>query len=276
MPIQMNDSTGTPGTEVYLHSEVNPVTGMVNTRAAQSFMTWLNAGTAIWNTAGKICSMVGTYNGTHNASTSPTTGLQIGTQQDNNRAPNTGNSGNGIMVWTWGGTVLVSTSPTGQGVITPYNPPADTWFHVAYTCNAWNGTNQTHNLYVNGILAAQSTNALQNGGQLTQLYLNGYPQASPGGNETSNIQVDDVRFYSRQLSASEIITIYNSRGTVDAIVDSLVAYFVFEEGVPGDPLSLVFDVSGIVNNLIVQNNGGASMVYTQTGVTGINVRAPHI
>ena len=114
--------------------------------------------------------MVGAYTGTYNASTNPTTGLQIGTQQD---------GGSGVMVWSWGGVVLVSTSTGGNGVITPYTPPGNTWIHVAYTCTAISGTTQIHSLYVNGTLMAQSTNALQVAGQLTQIYINGYPQTPP-------------------------------------------------------------------------------------------------
>lgn len=275
MPIQIYKANPV-NDEIYLRSETIPVSNMVNTRSSQSFMAWLNAPTSVWNTAGQITSIVGTYDGNHDANPLPTTALQIGTQQDNNVAPNTGNSGNGVMICTWGGIVLVSTSLTGLGVITPFNPPADTWFHVAYTCNTWNGTNQTHNLYINGILYAQSINARQGGGNPTHFYLNGFPQVPPVTySETGDVQIDNIRFYNRQLSGDEILTIYNSHGSTDAITTGLVAYFIFEEGVPGQAVSKIIDVSGNLNNLQIVNNGAGAIIYTALGVTGSNLRTPH-
>ena len=255
--------------EVFLHSQTIPGPGLTNTRNAQTFMCWISGDSTVWGAGTTYTSSIcGMYDGTYNASTTPTTALQIGVKQLNP---------DGVYVWNWGGNVLVSTSPTsGNGAITPYTPTANTWFHVAYSCNTWTGTNQTHLMYINGVLRASSTNALQTGGQLTQNYINGFPQVPPVTySETTNSKVDDVRLYSRQLSADEIMTIYNSRGVIDNIVSGLVAYYVFEEGISGQPANLVFDTSVSINNLIMQNNGGTPISYCD-GVTGANVRVPQV
>lgn len=262
MPVQMSIATSNV-TEVYMHSKVNPAPGMVNTNTAQSFMCWLSvSGAAL----AAVTSMVGAYNGTHDGSTLPTTGLQIGCR---------GGATPGMMVWTYGGVILVDTNPGGIGVITPYSPVIDEWFHIVYTCTTLSGANQTHSLYVNGVLKSQATHALQNAGLLTQIYINGYPHDITSGGETGDVKVDDIRFYSRQLSVDEVLTIYNSRGGVDGITDGLVASFPFEEGIIDTAIVNVSDVSGYTNDLITQNNGGNSMVYI-AGVTGNNVRQPHI
>ena len=253
--------------EVFMHTLINPAPGLVNTTAAQTFMCWLNATSTVWTSTNVIASMVGAYTGTYNASTNPTTGLQIGTQQD---------GGSGVMVWSWGGVVLVSTSTGGNGVITPYTPPGNTWIHVAYTCTAISGTTQIHSLYVNGTLMAQSTNALQVAGQLTQIYINGYPQVPPvTSTQTSNTAVDDIRFYNRQLSAGEISTIYNSYGASDNIVYGLVAYYTFDEGVVNQPFSMAYDISAQSNTLVTQNNNSSPMTYI-AGITGNNIRKTQV
>ena len=266
MPVQM--SLASPvANEVFMHTSVNPAPGLVNTNAAQSFMCWLSAPTAVWTTTNQIASMVGAYTGTYNASTNPTTGLQIGTQQD---------GGSGVMVWSWGGVVLVSTSTGGNGVITPFTPSNNTWVHVAYTCTAISGTTQTHSLYVNGVLMARSTNALQVAGALTQIYINGYPQVPPvTSTQTSNTAVDDIRFYNRALSAAEISTIYNTMGAADGIVYGLVAYYTFDEGVVGQPFTMALDISAQNNTLVTQNNSSTPMTYI-AGVTGNNLRRPQV
>jgi hypothetical protein len=250
----------------FLHSSNIPGPGLTTARQAQTFMCWISGDANVW-TATQASSICGMYDGTYDASTLPTTALQIGAKLN----------GDGVFLWTWGGVVLVSTSPTsGNGAITPYTPTANIWFHVVYACNTWTGTNQTHLMYINGVLRASSTNILQVDGQFTQNFINGYPQVIPvTGNETANVKVDDVRLYNRQLTANEILTIYNSYGSIDDIVSGLVAHYIFEESINGLPTTNVYDCSASVNNLRMQNYGGTAITYCD-GVTGSNVRVPQI
>lgn len=261
MPIQLTEAPSS-ATGVFLYSAQNPASGLVNTTSAQTLMAWLNAPTAVW-TNGSVYSMVGMYDGTFNASTTPTSAIQIGTR-----------GGNGVAVWTWGGTNMITTVSGDPGVITPTVPANNTWTHVAYTCTALSGTQQ-HSIYINGVLVSQLSNATQVSANLTQVYINGYPQAGGGGLETSVTQVDDVRVYSRVLSQPEIQTIYNARGARDGIVANLVAYYTFEEGPTGTTATQARDISASRNELVVQNNGGTALSYI-AGLTGQNTRPVHV
>jgi Concanavalin A-like lectin/glucanases superfamily len=89
-----------------------------------------------------------------------------------------------VGVWKSGGTFLVSAAP----------PSANTWHHYAYTCD---GT--THRLYIDGTLLASSTVVPQ-----TAAVANLQFGHWTGGQEYFSGQLDDVRIYTRALSATEV------------------------------------------------------------------------
>jgi len=90
-------------------------------------------------------------------------------------------------VWSYGGTFLVSTAPASTGA----------WHHYAYT---FDGT--THSLYVDDVLKNSSTRAAQTASP-TKLEFGRWT----GGSEYLNGSVDDVRIYTRALSAAEVATL---------------------------------------------------------------------
>ena len=90
-------------------------------------------------------------------------------------------------VWSYGGSFLVSTTPASTGA----------WHHYAYT---FDGT--THSLYVDGVLKNSSTHAAQTAAP-TKLEFGRWT----GGSEYLNGSVDDVRIYTRALSAAEVATL---------------------------------------------------------------------
>jgi hypothetical protein len=99
-----------------------------------------------------------------------------------------GCSGVSFGVWKFGGPFLVCTSP----------PAASKWHHALYT---FDGT--TNRLYVDGTEVNNSVTATDSGtpdtvniGRFT------------GGSEYFNGKIDDVRLYSRTLSASEVKQLY--------------------------------------------------------------------
>ena len=190
----------------------------VNALTPVTLMSWINVD---WNT-GNTYSMVGTYN----TATSGGTAIQIGCRG----TPHLGN----VLIWTWGGTVLVSSN----GVVAP---TSNGWTHVAYT---YDGT--THRLYVNGQFANSSTVA-QLAGTMTAVYINGYP--SGGVNETGPFSVDDVVYFNRQLSADEILTAYTTAGDRDGMVYGMIANYAFKEGAAGAVANNVVDYTGNGNNL---------------------------
>lgn len=219
-----------------------PGTNMPNTNSAITLMGWINySGWTTTNTA----SMFGVYNGTATASTAPTTAIQIGART----------AAGQLYAWTWGGVTLVNTtagSPTlSNGV----------WYHVAYTCTAISGGTQTHSLYVNGSLAASATNASQVAATLTQVYINGYPQTAGGTGESSAVIVDDISFYNRTLTASEIQTAYATRGFRDGNTYGLLGRYLMQESVSG-AVSSCLDYSSQVNKL--NTGAGTALTYTQS------------
>jgi hypothetical protein len=194
-------------------------------------MAWVNAN---WNT-GNTLSILGVYN----TALSGGTGVQFGS-----RPSNPGE----VLVWTWGGIVLVA---SGGAV----DPVSNDWSHIAYT---YDGT--THRLYVNGRFANSSVVAQQSG-ILTSIYLNGYP--SGGSAETGDFIVDDISYYSRVLSPEEILTAYSTRGDKDGIVHQRVAGFLCNEGVIGSTVVSVTDVSGLLNSLTgLGADVGQNFTYT--------------
>lgn len=227
-----------------------PGNNMPGTTGTVTIMGWINYNS--WNTT-STASMFGAYNGTANASTAPTTAIQIGA---------TATVGQ-LHAWTWGGTTLVNTT-AGSPTLTNNN-----WYHIAYTCTALSGT-QVHSLYVNGVLAASATNSVQIAGTLTQMYINDYPQAGGGTNETNGVIVDNVALYNRMLSANEIQTVYTCRGLRDNITFGLVERHSFTEALSGN-VTACRDYSNNSNELNI--GAGTALTYT-TGICFNNKRSP--
>jgi hypothetical protein len=260
MAIQLNKGvTGGSYTLSYLSNY--PASNMPNTNTAISFMGWFNS--AAFALSSPIASMLGMYDGTNNASTVPTTAIQMGAGQSG--------TANALDVWTWGGTVLVTTGGS-PGV------SSTGWLHAAYTCTAISGGSQTHNIYINGALSATSTNSLQVAGTLTQIFINSFPEVNTGGSgintyqESCNAQLDDIRLYNRQLSLQEIQTIYSLRGFRDGITYGLISRHSFNEGAVGTTVSNAIDYSsnGTNNDLAVINVNGATTAPTYAASTANN------
>ena len=260
MSVQLYAGTlGTPGVTSYLSSY--PANNLPNVGSAVTFMGWFNS--PAFGLGSPIASILGLYNGNNNAGTTPTTAIQIGAGQSG--------TANALDVWTWGGTILVSTGGS-PGV------PVGTWFHAAYTCTAAVSGTQTHTIYINGSVAGISTNALQVAGVPTQFYLNGFPQtAAVEGTyqESSTSLIDDARLYNRILSAAEIETIYNSRGERDGIVYGLVGNYSFLEHPAGGTVALCVDYSSNNNTLTTYNVGSSTSapIYANS-ILNIDLRPP--
>jgi len=214
-------------------------TGLLSINALQpvTLMAWINVN---WN-IGTTLSILGTYN----TATSGGTAIQIGTRG----GTDTGN----VIIWTWGGTYLVSSA----GLVTP---TSNDWCHVAYT---YNGT--THKLYINGQFANSSTTAQQSG-TVTAVYINGYPTG--GTNETGNFAVDDINYFARELSADEILTAYSTGGDKDGLVYQRAASYLCNEGVIGNAATSITDLSGLLNTLTP--TGTATGVNFTYSVSPIN------
>jgi hypothetical protein len=242
MAIQLN-LAGT-----YLSS--NPAANMPNTNSTITLMGWIKYSS--WGTAA-TASIIGNYNGTPTASTAPTTAIQIGA-----RSALPGD----VVVWSWNYVHLLDTG----GLVTL---PANDWIHVAYTCTAISGGNQTHSIYVNGAFINSATNALQVAGVLTQTYINGYPQTAGGTTESNAAMVDGVSLYNRILSANEIETVYSLKGARDNIVNGLVSRYCFDEAATGN-VSTCIDYTPNKNNLVA--GAGANPPTYVAGFANLNSR----
>jgi hypothetical protein len=103
---------------------------------------------------------------------------------------------------------------------------AGTWYHLA---GVWDGTAKNLYLYVNGALVgtqnfpginpdANSGNPLVIGSQ------------NSGGNNWTNGTLDDVRVYSRALTATDVMTLYTSTGPWSGdITTGLIHYWKLDE-----------------------------------------------
>ena len=204
----------------------------INALAPVTLMAWINVN---WN-IGTTLSILGTYN----TATSGGTGIQIGTRP--------GATAGQVAVWSWGGSILVSSA----GLITPVS---NDWCHIAYT---FDGT--THKLYIDGVLANTSVTP-QQAGTITAVYVNGYPTGNDS--ETGNFEVDDISYYDRELTANEVLTAYTTGGDKDGIVYGRTANFLCNEGIIGSTVTAVTDMSGLMNTLTpVGTATGSNFIYT--------------
>lgn len=212
----------------------------INPLLPNSLMCWLNSTTWL---SGGTSSMVGTYTST----TTGGTAIQIGTRNG------TGN----CDVWTWGGTVLVSSSG-GTGITTLAD---NTWYHVAYT---YDGT--THSLYINGVITSTSTVA-QLSGTITAIFINGFPTG--GSSETGLFSADDISYFNRTLSANEIMTAYSTAGDRDGIRYGCTASILFSEGITGAVANNCIDYTGAGNTLTpIGTATGVNFIYATSYIAG--------
>lgn len=206
----------TPGVVDYHLSSQNASRKLaINALTPVTLMCWINA---TWNGGTRI-SMVGAYN----SATAGGTAIQIGT----------GTGAGEVTVWTWGGTPLVNS--TG---ITLSN---GVWHHIAYT---FDGT--THTLYVDGVANNTATTA-QLAGTITAVFINGYPTGVAA--ETGTFSIEDISYFTRTLTAAEILTAFTTQGDKDGIYFSNVASFLFDEGTSGAVVSDCIDYTGNLNDL---------------------------
>jgi hypothetical protein len=215
-----------------------------NALTACSVSVWINAD---WQGAAGTRSYVGMYNSAGG------TAIQIGTKTSNGQ----------IDVWTWGGSILVSS--TGITV------PSGTWVHVTYT---FDGT--SHRLYINGVLnnTTTQTNNPQLAGSFNMVSLNGY--TSGGVSETGTFQVDTYDYYNRMLSADEVQTIYSAAGNRHGIVYGCVVRYEFDEGISGNTIGIIYNQTaydGAVSNLISNSARTPTVTYSPGYVSG-NLRPP--
>lgn len=130
--------------------------------------------------------------------------------------------------------------------------PLGKWHHVV---GQWNGSNGT--LYVDGVLAG-STSFAALSSVLNPMYVGSF-----GGSQGFKGIIDDVRFYNRVLSLSEVTSLYKSGATVikNSVTTNLLGYW---------PLNGDYgDYSGRRNDFTV--NGTCLSTSTDAVTGGISV-----
>jgi len=195
--------------------------GALNAVSAATLMAWINP----TSLPGVINSIVGLSNG-----------LAAGSSRAKLRVSSTGQlAANGRCLDADASQVFSGTA----GKIT-----AGTWFHVAAT---FDYAAKIIRLYVDGVLDATSGVLVWGASPTSATNSLAFNIGSQhgGGSEFWNGTIDDVRVYSRLLSANEIATIHAARGT-DAILAGLEHRFQLQEDAPGVAVSgagIVKDVS---------------------------------
>jgi hypothetical protein len=221
----------TTATDVHLRSS-QPM-GLLATTPF-SVACWMNC---TWN-PGVRHSFVGIYGPSTDVSLgAPVTAMQIGTSTGNNE----------LTCWTWGGGTLVGTA---NGAMAGFN---GVWVFITYT---FDGT--THRLYRNGVQLVTSTTA-QQAGFLNQVYINGFPGSITG--EVAAFQVDQYTLYRHELSADEVLSMYNAAGARHGNQFQMIARYEFDELGQGVTTSSVVDMSGSVHGLTV-TGAGTPITYT--------------
>lgn len=122
----------------------------------------------------------------------------------------------------WSNSSIYMLMGSGANTIaTAFNVSTGAWHHVTGT---WSGTSGT--LYVDGqLVGSGSFTALAS--VLNPMYVGGF-----AGSQGFNGTIDDVRIYSRALSASEAATLYRAGATKRVVPNnlSLAAHYSLDEG----------------------------------------------
>jgi hypothetical protein len=211
--------------------------------APQSVSVWINA---LWDGATKTSSYVGMYNSAGSGAA-----IQIGSRT----------AAGQCTIWTWGGAIVVAST----GIVIP----ANTWVNITFT---YDGT--TARLYINGVLnnsAAYAAVAVN----LNQVFLNGYTTGLTG--ETATFQVDTYDYYTRALSADEVLTIYGTQGNRHGIVLGSLLRYEFDEGVVGSTVGSIYNQggqAGTASNNLVSNSARTPAVTFTPGYVSHNLRLP--
>lgn len=221
-------------------------TSFQSSTAPVTIAVWINAP---WSGGTGVQSYVGLYGEQQRISSGTTAAIQFGSK-----------TANTFNVWTWGGGVLVDSTIS----MTPY---VNQWAFVAYT---YDGT--THRCYVNGVIGGTSTNA-QIAGTFDRVYLNGYTNGA--ANETSSFKLDTYNYYTRALSANEILTMYTVQGNRHGIIHNSKCRYEFFEGAVGSNITTVknlTDYTASYSDLIPIVPAGTSRVTLLDGYASANLR----
>lgn len=135
------------------------------------------------------------------------------------------------------------------------------WHHIAVTID---DVNEIHTLYLDGVVIGQNTNAGTNPSDLGEATDNWLGRPQWGDSEYFDGMMDDVRFYSRALSADEVDALFSS-------VD-LVKFEAFEEAkLVSNGRSLTISTPAPGSSTIpVSTLGSLSTGLTHTAPTGSN------
>lgn len=143
-------------------------------------------------------------------------------------------------------------------------PAAGGWNHIAvvarYVANSWT-------LYVNGVSVFSAAAALGGVNTSNTPSLSGALMSDQSlTTEFLKGKMDDARFYNREVTANELLTIVSARGT-DGIVSGLTSRWMLNELAPGN------NVVGAVNmangqRIVGVPAGTGSPVYTDSVLRG--------
>lgn len=160
--------------------------------AANTFCYWAYFSTALTTTQCLLSLTVYTTNPL-SVGTGTTTGVQCGALSGQ------------MALWNFGSATATIATTTA--------PALNTWCHVCFT---WDGT--TNTVYLNGVASNNSTTARPTTTPQT-ICFNGYTGGVAA--QTSASRIDDMRIYSRALSAAEVMTVYTLQGLRDNITYGL-------------------------------------------------------
>lgn len=134
--------------------------------------------------------------------------------------------------------------------------PPGVWTHIA---GVWNGSNMF--AYVNGVQVATAARTAALITSSTPLVIGADFNGSTAS-EHMDGALEDVRLYSRALTANEIQSIYTVGGT-DLITNGLALHMKFDDGAFGSTLAAGATIRGYSRNGLVATNVVAGTQYIE-------------
>jgi hypothetical protein len=141
---------------------------------------------------------------------------------------------------------------------------AGVWNHIAVVSN----TDNSKNLYINGVLASHTT-ATSPYGLVTNALTIG---ARPGA-EYFNGSIDDLRMYKSALSASDVLNLYNNNSLAisNNLIKQLHSFYVFKNILYVDDNQKISEIKKItIHNLLAQKVYESNNIQKETDISFLN------
>ena len=147
----------------------------------------------------------------------------------------------------------------------------NTWYHVGVTYSG-GASSQKVKMYFNGQLAAERTIAAEASAGNLRLGAHKTNSGTTNNNGWKG-SISETRFYNRELTADEILTIYATKGK-DSIINGMVCKYSYDESPMGTVVTTSDSVGANADGMYMgatypDKGGGANPVFSTKNKTGV-------